>query len=200
MIRCSACCARQHRNELGGGNRPVGELRLINDLKRFWGTATQGTRVAKTGLFRVILRRRSWQKLAGTRAEDQIAKLLIPKEIDWRRGWDSNSSRPFRIRKLQKLRCRDCHECRRCRRALPAIARRHAPLSSPQHLRDLERWKRPIPYEVRRHGATPRREIASHPNPQDSYHRLSGSRGAGHRAPTRRYRPASDDSICRLGW
>lgn len=41
----------------------------------------------------------------------------------WRRGWDSDSVRLFRICKLQKPRCRDYRRCHACRRALPAIAR-----------------------------------------------------------------------------
>ncbi len=79
----------------------------------------------KTGSFRMILRAKIVAKNRNrcTRARVQAAKLLILKEMVWRRGWDSNSSSAFRICKLQKLRCRECHECRRCRRALPAIAR-----------------------------------------------------------------------------
>ena len=41
----------------------------------------------------------------------------------WRRGWDSNSVRVFRICNLQKPRCRHRRRCQGCRRALHAIAR-----------------------------------------------------------------------------
>jgi hypothetical protein len=36
----------------------------------------------------------------------------------WRRGWDSNSVRPFRICNLQIPKCRHCRKCHRCRGAL----------------------------------------------------------------------------------
>jgi len=81
----------------------------------------------------------------------QMIKRLTPFSVgvEWRRGWDSTPTRPFRICNLQKLSCRDYHECRRCRRALPAIARRHAPRSA-FSARTLER---PAPYDPRWHGA-----------------------------------------------
>ena len=51
------------------------------------------------------------------------AKSLKTKDRVWRRGWDSNPTRPFGFCKLQILNCRPCRECQRCRGALHAVAR-----------------------------------------------------------------------------
>ena len=51
------------------------------------------------------------------------SKWLKTKDQWFRRGWDSNPARPFRICKLQILQCRHCHRCRRCRGTLHAVAR-----------------------------------------------------------------------------
>ena len=42
--------------------------------------------------------------------------------LEWRRGWDSNPTGPFRFCNLQIPQCRHCRECQRCRGVLPAIA------------------------------------------------------------------------------
>ena len=39
----------------------------------------------------------------------------LKKRVGWRRGWDSNPTRPFRICNLQILKCRHCRQCHRCR-------------------------------------------------------------------------------------
>ena len=52
-----------------------------------------------------------------------ILSLLFLVFYGWRRGWDSNPTRPFRFCKLQIPQCRRCRKCQGCRRALPAIAR-----------------------------------------------------------------------------
>lgn len=59
----------------------------------------------------------------GTAARLHQYKLSYVKDLECRRGWDSNPARPFRFCNLQILRCRGCRECQHCRRALHTIAR-----------------------------------------------------------------------------
>jgi len=68
----------------------------------------------------------TWRRQVQNRYSSTMraCKLLIVRELGWRRGWDSNPITSCRFCSLQTPRCRGCHTCQRCRGALHPIAPR----------------------------------------------------------------------------
>jgi len=66
----------------------------------------------------------TWRRQVQNRYSSTMraCKLLIVRELGWRRGWDSNPITSCRFCNLQTPCCRGCHKCQRCRGALHPIA------------------------------------------------------------------------------
>jgi hypothetical protein len=94
-----------------------------------------GTCVPKT---RPVLEGSEQRRLGRKRGVGTVRNLerlvVCLNNLEWRRGWDSNSVRPSRFCKLQIRQCQHCHGCQRCRGALHLIAPDWSATSRPRPL------------------------------------------------------------------
>ena len=95
-------------------------IRLATAVRRW----CRNLRAGNAPVFEGSERRKVGRK-GGVRYSQEIGshKILIFRDLEWRRGWDSNPTAPFRFYKLQIPQCHGCRRRQRCRGALHAIAR-----------------------------------------------------------------------------